>query len=349
MGKMSTGKGIAILAGVILVLGGVWIAFDKGLIGTQNNLVGPQQTYNTNQNTNPGQTIVTTSPCGDDQQANFEARYKNVLYTGTTASSIYPAAPVSYVKADGTIVNMLSVAASSSYSSSSNALECGGSYKAVVLSNGTATVSAETGYQTVNAPFVRFDIEGAKGTQPCYKVYTLAYANDTTSGVCTVDNTTGTNNALDQGSTLDLRFDVTTVSGTAQFGSAQPFTESDTGVSGQAFVCADFNLAKYALSDVIINYPGVIRELTVLPKWCSANGYEKAWEVKPVKSSDGTVSGTFHIAATVGAPADADNVAFAWVDNCAYQGNNGKVKYGTADDGNADVCATNTKITIDNT
>lgn len=286
-------------------------------------------------------TIVTTSICGDDQLADFESRFSNGLATGAE----YSVVTIYYVDEAGKIIASDATNAAGTFESVSNALACGKSYRAVTL-NDASFVAAMVGPELVDGAKEQFDVVGANSSEVQFQVFTLAYGNETPSGTWSQDVTTGTANAMDAGSTLDLRFDVQAASAGAQFGSLAPLTESGTGVSGQAFVCADFNLAKYNKQDVALAYSGIVRELSTLPRYCAANSYEKAWEVKAITAAAGTQSGTIHIASNVGAPGATDDVKFIWVDMHYYRGADGTLKAGTADDSNSDVGETNRYFTV---
>ncbi len=276
--------------------------------------------------------------CGDDALADLEVKYRNLQATGIAD---YQAVALNLIDDTGVVKATYTTPTDGTYATTANVLECGKEYKVGVV-NSPVYSAKMSPYMTANGAKMQYYIEGSNSSEVQFLIYTLAYANETSpSGVWKQDVTSSTNNVLDSGGTLTMRFDIQTSSGSAVFGSDDYITETDTGVSGKAFVCADFNLAKYSKGDITISYPGIVRELATLPEFCSVNAYEKAWEIKSLAASDGTLSGTVTITASLGDPSDADNVKFIWLDNSYYIGTDGKLKVGTVDTAGVDTSETN--------
>lgn len=289
-------------------------------------------------NTNADINVNLNQPCGANGLADFDVKFRN----GLASAAEYNGATVYYVNS-GTneVIGSGTAASTGLYASSDQVLRCGEMYSAVIMDDANY-VAVNVGPSKADSPKEEYEVVGANSTELRFKWYTMAYGNETTpSTEWTFDNTTGTNNAMGAGSVLDLRFDVQTASSGAQFGSLVPLTETDTGVTGQAFICADADPAYFSKQNIIISYNGIISESATLPKFCAVSGYEKAWVVKAFSSNDGTQSGTVHILSDLQAPGDDQNVKFIFVDNGYYKGSNGKLKIGSADDGNGDTGETN--------
>jgi hypothetical protein len=315
-----------ILIGVLLVVTGI-ISIPNLNIGQTGSAV------NTGGQAN-------NAYCGDDGLATAYATSRNQL---SLSSADYTGGSVNYIReSTGKTVATDTVTTSATPTTEDNFMVCGERYKALYVNN--ASSYGETDWVTVDSAQKTFDVPSYESADLKFTVYFLNSSNLTSGAVQDAD--TNGNIALTTGDSYTLILDVETSAGSSQFGYPMVKAESSTGVSGQAFVCADFDLSKFGKEDVTLSCPFILKEESTLPVVCSANGYEKAWSIKPIKSSDGLQRCTIKISASKGDPSTSTDVKFYFTDISAYNGADGTLKYGTADDATTVTGETDRYITI---
>ena len=212
-------------------------------------------------------------------------------------------------------------------------LNCGQPYR--VYSINDADIAAYSkdigGINSAQDP-IYVDLTAPNATRLEFAVLDSAYNNDTSDGTATgiwerSSATTNTNEALGSNGITTFTLKVRTIEGSAQWGSEEV----------QPYLCANFNTAVYSTTNGVAVSGGTAQRSATIPTYCSANGYDAAWTVSPLKSTDGERLFTITVRSDLGNPADADNIDFYMVDGVYYTGANGEVKSGTADDANADI------------
>ena len=294
------------------------------------------------------QAIKAEKLCGDDNLADLRVRWRN---GANTNAANYVAEAVSLVAADNNqVLASYTANADGTFAATANALQCGRSYFTVTLNDGTA-VATKTATKVADSSIIEFDTVGANSSQIEGNMYSLSFGNETNTAnsfaTGSQDFTTVTNTALGTGDTVTLRFDISTVDASSQFGATERICETNTGVCGKAFVCATGASSIYASDDLSVSAPFVIGRTAVLPSLCASSAPtdagvgRTAFEIDAITSGMGRVSGTYTIRSGLGNAADTNNVRFIYMDNSFYQGSNGALKQGTSNDALSDTGETN--------
>ena len=276
--------------------------------------------------------------CPDDGTTDLNVRAKNPL----NSSLDWVGATVYYADANGLVLGSAALNSDGTFKTVSTSTSCGGTYNLYVLSNSNYVSESVKDVKLEGARTVIYDGKTAEGvdmsipksTDVEFEVFDSSYNNETSGWV--QDATTNVAHTLGAGDSDTVILKYRAKDSAAQFGSDEL----------PVYVCADFDLAKFSKTNGVTVSGADWTVASTLPKYCAENGYEKAWIIKPVKSSDGEQTATINIRADLGDPGASDDIKLMFVDSAYYQGSDGTVKSGTSDDSANDVGATNRYITI---
>jgi hypothetical protein len=268
--------------------------------------------------------------CPQDLTTDIAARAKNPLAISPT----YLAAPVTLFKSDQKVLTT-TLTSTGDYATVTTNGECGASDYSLVVVNSPSYVAKKVSVPRLTGAIKYVDFDVAPFSEVEFRVFDSSWSPLTTGFV--QDVATDTAISLSAGSSADVRIQYRAKSPNAQFGSDEL----------KSYICADFNLAKYSKDQgVTISGAGVVGLADTLPKYCAENGYEKAWVINPVKSTEATKEIMVSIKADLGDPTSADSIKLIWVDEHYFIGNDGKLKSGTSDDASNNVGGVNRFITI---
>jgi hypothetical protein len=274
--------------------------------------------------------------CPSTMQTTIKTAIQNPL-SGTLS---YEVANLTLVDAsDGTVKSTSDFTTRGSTKSYSTgvALTCGKSYKMYTTPGTNASVkyfaSCSKDVGKIEGDTAYVDFACANSTQPEFQVYWSNWSQASAAGWAKDGYSAGADAVAQNGQiTYTLRYRAnSTLAGSSQFGNDELST----------YVCADFDLSKFSKSS------GVTTDRTDwvevdLPKYCSNNGFDKAWKIPAIKSTQSERDAKVAIKADLGDP--ATNVTLVFVDEAYYVGADGKIKSGTVDDSGTDLGQTNRYI-----
>jgi hypothetical protein len=273
---------------------------------------------------------VTAAQCPQDLTTDIAARAKNPLAISPT----YLAVPVTLFKGDQKVLTA-TLSSTGDYATVTTNGECGASDYVLAVVNSPNYVAKKVNVPRLTGAIKYVDFDVAPFSEVEFRVFDSSWQSLTDGFV--QDVATNTPIALGAGSSADVRIQYRAKSPNAQFGSDEL----------KSYICADFNLAKYSKDQgVTISGSGVIGLADTLPKYCAENGYEKAWVISPVKSTEATKEIMVSIKADLGDPTSTDPIKLIWVDEHYFIGNDGRLKSGTSNDASNDVGGVNRYITI---
>lgn len=318
--------------------------------------------------TEPTRVTIEGQECGSSGTADLQFRMRDTEATGATyLAAIITAIQGSY---NGIPVTTVTGTSDGLFALGDNILNCGETYSLLTVNTSSATNATlvKCGTFTAESAIERVSCLGAAGRQLTFTVNNMSYQLAGTGQ----DNLTATVFTITTNDVLTVRFDVSVTGGNGMFGAydrSATFSNNDptvgepiagsrgqnncpidgyTGKQACAYVCIGANPAVMSNSlGVALAYNGVVEASDKLPRYCGNNAlsnsrsFVKAYAVRSIATSDGTISGTFTINADLGNPGANDDVRALWVDVAAVRGADGTVRYDTADDSNADIGLTN--------
>ena len=267
--------------------------------------------------------------CPDDLSTTVKARARNPL----NASLQYVAAPVQYIDAtrNTKLAGETLTASTTGTYSTGVSLTCGKSYKVMVV-NSDSYVSVSKSIGPIKGDTYYVDLDVPQSTYVEFAVYDSSWNNLTNGWVGDASTSTQT---FGSGTTASYYLKVRAHDSAAQFGS------DELGI----WICADFNTAKFSKTNGV-TISGLTPSSTI-PEYCAANGYDKAWKITPIKSTEGERVYTINLRADLGDPGSSDDVKFLFVDEAYYTKLDGTIGSGTADDSLTAVGETDKYITFD--
>ena len=252
--------------------------------------------------------------CPTDLTVDLNVRAKNPL----NASLEWVGATIYYAQ-DGISLGSATLNTDGTYKTITSGAECGEYYDLYTLNDADYVAVSKKGILAQGAS-VEVDLEIPKSTDVEFKLLDNTYTDvNGTSGFYKDVTVPSTAISFSSGDVKTYYLKVRTVSGAAQFGSDEL----------PVYICADFNLAKFSKSNGVIISGATPVEL---PTYCAINGYDKAWMIEPIKSTEGERTYTITIRADLGDPGTSDDIKFLFIDSHYYLGNDGTIKWGTADD-----------------
>ncbi|MEM5866326.1 MAG: hypothetical protein QXG39_00200 [Candidatus Aenigmatarchaeota archaeon] len=277
----------------------------------------------------PSEEVPTPPTCPSDLKTSIQARATNPLATGLT----YVAATLYYGK--GTqVLGSASLLNTGAYTELTASGVCGASDYWVATVNDADFVAKKQNLPQLTGAVQYVDLAIPASCPVEFRVYDSAWVNLTAGWV---NDATTAQVSMGSGETADFRVQYRTSSSACQFGSDELKT----------YICVDFNLAKFSKDNgVVISGDGVLGEASELPTYCANNGYEKAYILAPVKSTEGIKELRVSIKADMGDPGSSDDVKLLFIDEHYYQGKDGAIKSGTCDDAGTAVGESDTYITI---
>jgi hypothetical protein len=268
--------------------------------------------------------------CPQDLTTDIAVRARNPL----SISPTYLAAPVTLFKGDQKILTA-TLTSTGDYATITTSGVCGASDYVIAVVNSGDFVAKKVNVPQLSGAIQYVDFDLPASSEVEFRVFDSTWRNLTPDWV--QDVATNPPITLGAGQSADVRIQYRAKSPNAQFGSDEL----------KSYICLDFNLAKYSKANgVILSGAGIIGEATEMPKYCAENGYEKAYVIKPVKSTESIKELLLTIKADLGDPSTTDSIKLIFVDEHYYIGNDGKLKVGTSDDASVDVGEINRFIII---
>jgi len=284
--------------------------------------------------TGGGRAATTTtqgSNCPDSGQTNLKIAVRNPLnstldYLGATGYVVY--------QGDSMPVGTVTGAATGLGSAVS--FTCGKTADLYILGDTNVVSASLKGINLLGASVEKY-ITAPRSSDLQFLIYNDAYQEINGSTTYYKDVTVpATAITFNSGDSKTYTMKVQTAKGSAQFGS----DEVDN------YIGIDYNTAKFSSANgVVITGDHVISEVTC-PAYAYAQGMDKCYKIKPIKSSEGTVTFTLSLKADLGDPGDTDDVKIQFYDGNYYQGADGSIKAGIGNDANGAIGQTDRYVTI---
>ena len=271
--------------------------------------------------------------CPDDGTTDLNTKARNPL----NASADFVPVTLYYSDMNWNLMGSATQLTTGNYKQTATTTKCGEQYR-LFTKDDSNFVFAQKVTPVLTGSGVEVDMVVPRSTDVQFKAFDENGDNQTSGYV--QDTTTTTAESLSSGGVLVYKILYQAKTSASQFGSDDP--------SAPTYICIDANPAKFSKSNgITLSGSGIFEKIsTNLPKYCSDNGYESAYRISPVKSTDGTREMYVTIRADLGDPGASDDVKLMFVDSHAYLSSTGLVKVGTADDSASDIGETNRYITI---
>lgn len=272
--------------------------------------------------------------CPDDGTTTLLMRAKNPLNNTAdwlSSATVYVSTP----GGDPQFSEALNEATGGVFDDDETSPSCGNSYVVHTKNDGNY-VYAEQPTGVIGGANQEVTLNVARSSEVEFYVFDEAGDNQTTTWVQDTISTTA--EAMSSGSVLTYEIKYRAKTGSAQFG-------SDLTSKAPTWICIDADPTKYSKTNgVTISGGGAHSRTTDLPKYCADNGYEAAYKIPPVRSTDGSKSILVTVRADLGDP--TTDVKLMFVDSHAFEGGDGMHHVGTADDASSGVGETDRYVTI---
>jgi len=283
----------------------------------------------------PGTTVTSEVTVISDETPDLLVRARNPA----NSSLEYTAATVTYLM-DGKKVGTLSLNSDGTYKAGSDALVRGETYEIRVVNSDTHASIAPYRFVADQAK-VYVDLEIPETGTVEFAVYDTTYNNLTSGYVSDASTNSATTIGSGGTGTWIIRARVDDAVSAADFGSRDP--------ARPVYICADFNLAKYQKSDVVLSSSDVaVSEVSVLPTYCGNNGYDKAWKLgSNIRGDRAYYEFVLQAKASLGDPGATDDIKLVIVDSADVQKTDGSIVVDTVDSSGSDAGETNKYIQLE--